>query len=69
MIPDWYNKEIGQSKARKALADALQKYSSMERPMAKTVAKSIIDDIVDAITKELEKIKIDLLVEKEYAFQ
>lgn len=69
MIPDWYNKEIGQSKARKALADALQKYSSMERPMAKTVSKSIIDDIVDAITKELEKIKIDLLVEKEYAFQ
>ena len=55
LIPDWYNKEIGQSKARKALADALQKYSSMERPMAKTVSKSIIDDIVDAITKELEK--------------
>ena len=55
LIPDWYNKEIGQSKARKALADTLQKYSSMERPMAKTVSKSIIDDIVDAITKELEK--------------
>ena len=55
LIPDWYNKEIGQSKARKALADALQKYSSMERPMAKTVSKLIIDDIVDAITKELEK--------------
>ena len=55
LIPDWYNKEIGQSKARKALADALQKYTSMERPMAKTVSKSIIDDIVDAITKELEK--------------
>lgn len=55
LIPDWYNKEIGQSKARKALADALQKYSSMERPMAKTVSKSIIDDIVNAITKELEK--------------
>lgn len=55
LIPDWYNKEIGQSKARKALADALQKYSSMERPMAKTVSKSIIDDIVDAITKKLEK--------------
>ena len=50
-----FRKEIGQSKARKALADTLQKYSSMERPMAKTVSKSIIDDIVDAITKELEK--------------
>lgn len=54
LIPDWYHKEIGLSRVRLALTDALQTDAPMGRMIAKSSAKTIVANITKKIIEASE---------------
>lgn len=54
LIPDWYHKEIGLSRVRLALTEALQTDTPMGRTIAKSSAKSIVAKIAKKIIEASE---------------